>query len=327
MISKKTIREILIGMGLMFLLTGCSIRPALSQKELLKTADNQSTLLVEAKKIQNKSTTHVDLAKKATYKIKIKPNKNNKKSLLRVAKKVKSNLEVVENSAIVSNLPKEVIDYSHKVLDYITLIESGKATLYKANQAFHKAEISGANLAFTYNNAKTSNALGKVIENDVVLQEKLSSANKKAKQQKKKAEKETTNKASLTSNQKNLSKKEQLAKAKEQLISKNGILKSKHKLGKTKMPIEEVKVSNNNKNKIPLCWGCLFICLSILIIIAIFLQPSKQDDSMNALTESGGASLFTRPKPRGYQLFLLRTTESLTLLLIIALVLLNFIRK
>lgn len=324
--SKKIGRGLLVGLGLMLLLSGCSIRPALSQKELLKKVDDQSILLVEAKKIQNKATTQVDLAKKTTYKIKIRPNKNQKKSLFKVAKKVKSNLAAVENSAVVSNLPKGVISYSNKILDYINLLEDGKATLYKANQAFHNAEVSATKLSVTYNNSKTTNALGLVVENDAVLQEKLAKVNQKAKSQKK-TTKSSTNKASLNNNQKKLSKKEQLANAKKQLISKNGILKSKHKSGKTKMPILKLKSQNPNKNKIPFVWGCLFIVLSILIIISIFLQPSKQDDSMNALTESGGASLFTRPKPRGYQLFLLRTTEGLTLLLVIALILLNFIRK
>lgn len=92
------------------------------------------------------------------------------------------------------------------------------------------------------------------------------------------------------------------------------------------IPVKRVDLSPNNKKyviSIPTIWGIAFIIISVLIISVIYLQPNKSNDSMSALTTTGGAELYNRPKPRGYQLFLVRTTKILILILSIMLILFN----
>lgn len=87
------------------------------------------------------------------------------------------------------------------------------------------------------------------------------------------------------------------------------------------IPIKKVNVYKKHMINIPLGWGISFVVISILIITVIFLQPNKSNDSMSALTTTGGAELYNLPKARGYQLFLLRSTKVLIILLIVLLAL------
>lgn len=57
------------------------------------------------------------------------------------------------------------------------------------------------------------------------------------------------------------------------------------------------------------------IILCVLIIISVFLQPSKANDNMNALNDAAGNSLMSQAKPHGATLFMLRLTTSLIILL------------
>lgn len=91
---------------------------------------------------------------------------------------------------------------------------------------------------------------------------------------------------------------------------------------------EKKKASQSKKPKIPksritfsLAQGIAIILVSILIIVVIFLQPNKSDDNMGALTATGGDSMFAKPKPRGYELFLIRATE-FSIILLLAVILL-----
>lgn len=68
----------------------------------------------------------------------------------------------------------------------------------------------------------------------------------------------------------------------------------------------------------------LIFILSGLLIISVFMQPSKADDQMNALTDTAGAGLMNDNKPRGYALYMMRTTEVCLALLVIVLLILEF---
>ncbi|ANZ61613.1 preprotein translocase subunit SecG [Secundilactobacillus paracollinoides] len=46
---------------------------------------------------------------------------------------------------------------------------------------------------------------------------------------------------------------------------------------------------------------------SVLIIIAVLMQPSKQDDAMSALS-GGSPDLFQQQKARGFEAFMQRVT-------------------
>lgn len=62
--------------------------------------------------------------------------------------------------------------------------------------------------------------------------------------------------------------------------------------------------------------GIVLILVSVLLIVVVFIQPSKSDDSMGALSATGGDSMFAKPKPRGYELFLIRSTEVLIVVML-----------
>ncbi|QBO35506.1 preprotein translocase subunit SecG [Periweissella cryptocerci] len=65
----------------------------------------------------------------------------------------------------------------------------------------------------------------------------------------------------------------------------------------------------------------LLIVVSVLIVVAVMMQPSKQQDAMNALT-GGAGDLFAEKKARGFEAVMQRATAVLgTLFFVIALAL------
>jgi protein translocase, SecG subunit len=55
------------------------------------------------------------------------------------------------------------------------------------------------------------------------------------------------------------------------------------------------------------------IIVSVLIIIAVLMQPSKQQDALNALS-GGGGDLFTKQKKRGFEAVMVKVTYVLLVL-------------
>ncbi|MHA8110755.1 preprotein translocase subunit SecG [Lactobacillaceae bacterium Melli_B4] len=53
--------------------------------------------------------------------------------------------------------------------------------------------------------------------------------------------------------------------------------------------------------------------ISILIIIAVLMQPAKTNDAMSSLT-GGADDLFAKSKPRGFEAFMQRVTTVLGVL-------------
>ncbi|MCH4056588.1 preprotein translocase subunit SecG [Lapidilactobacillus gannanensis] len=65
----------------------------------------------------------------------------------------------------------------------------------------------------------------------------------------------------------------------------------------------------------------LLIIVSIAIVIAVMMQPSKQQDALNALS-GGGGELFGQTKKRGFEAVMERVTAVLgALFFVLALVL------
>lgn len=67
-------------------------------------------------------------------------------------------------------------------------------------------------------------------------------------------------------------------------------------------------------------WGTAILILCVLIIATIFMQPNKSDDNSDALMDES-----LKPKPRGYTLLMLRSTEVLSILLVIIMITMNMI--
>jgi len=57
----------------------------------------------------------------------------------------------------------------------------------------------------------------------------------------------------------------------------------------------------------------LLIIVSILIVIAVLMQPTKQQDALNALS-GGGGDLFSNQKKRGFEAFMVKVTYVLLVL-------------
>lgn len=51
----------------------------------------------------------------------------------------------------------------------------------------------------------------------------------------------------------------------------------------------------------------LLIIVSVLIIIAVMMQPAKTDNASSALS-GGAADLFSKQKPRGFEAFMQKVT-------------------
>ena len=54
----------------------------------------------------------------------------------------------------------------------------------------------------------------------------------------------------------------------------------------------------------------LLIIVSVLIIIAVMMQPAKTDNASSALS-GGAADLFSKQKPRGFEAFMQKVTAVL----------------
>ena len=79
---------------------------------------------------------------------------------------------------------------------------------------------------------------------------------------------------------------------------------------------------NNTQKRINDSCEIALLALGAILIVLVFSQPNHQSDTMEALSDVNySASLFSRSKPRGKDLFLLRSTKLVLLLLIIGLLL------
>ena len=68
----------------------------------------------------------------------------------------------------------------------------------------------------------------------------------------------------------------------------------------------------------------VLIIVSILIIIAVLMQPTKQQDALNALS-GGGGDLFSNQKKRGFEAFMVKVTYVLLVLFFVCSIVLVYL--
>lgn len=68
----------------------------------------------------------------------------------------------------------------------------------------------------------------------------------------------------------------------------------------------------------------ILIIVSILIIIAVMMQPSKQQDALNALS-GGSGDLFSQQKKRGFEAFMAKVTAVLAAIFFICALILAYL--
>lgn len=69
----------------------------------------------------------------------------------------------------------------------------------------------------------------------------------------------------------------------------------------------------------------LISLLGILMLVVLFLQKPKDNSNMDVLTDTGGSDLFSRPKPRGYNKFMLIATKVMISVFVAILVIIQVI--
>lgn len=278
-------------------LTACSSNSfkkedLLSKKDLNKEYIQTTKILVESRGEVGKQ---VDQKSKSKN---IRLSRKNKAVLSKNVSKLKQLNEKLDFSVkTAAKYPKALRDYNNQTSDYIKGLLKEETTK-AAIQKFHKTTKTAYQLQFQYVNEEnkyldialaSDQASGKKVDQDVSIKEASKSENKNKKRQQSKATKEN-----------------------KKLEKKLGMKVKKTKVTKKPSPVN-----------IPLGWVVWFSLIALVLIVSVFLQPNKSNDSMSALTNTGGAELYNRPKPIGYQLFLQRVTEGAIAVLVISLIIFN----
>ena len=68
----------------------------------------------------------------------------------------------------------------------------------------------------------------------------------------------------------------------------------------------------------------LLLVVSVLIIIAVLMQPGKTDNAAGSLT-GGTSELFSKQKPRGFEAFMQKVTTVLGVLFFVLALILEYI--
>ena len=68
----------------------------------------------------------------------------------------------------------------------------------------------------------------------------------------------------------------------------------------------------------------LLLVVSVLIIIAVLMQPAKTDNAAGSLT-GGTSELFSNQKPRGFEAFMQKVTTVLGVLFFVLALILEYI--
>lgn len=272
-------------------LAGCTKKASMTNKQLTTeyTRDTEAALISRgtvAKQVSTKS----------------KKNDGDYIKLTAKSKKVLSQEKAVVNKGYkkvsaanngAGKYPSDLANYQKQVLNYISVLQNG-GTVKQAKSEFHKIATQGQEINIKYQGMKQNRFLNIATFSDEASGYKSQSPlsiTPTDKKQKKSSD--SSNKAPF-----NPQDKKPAAK---RLTRKNII----------------------NETSITPGWGIWLIVVCVVIIASVFLQPNRSNDAMNALTESGGATLFDRPKPKGYELFLMRTTEVGTVILVISLIVFN----
>lgn len=291
--KKKLYSIISVAVASLFI-AGCQVKTTMNRSELNKAFKTDTAVLVDSKKIELAT-------KKSNSKIKV--TDQNLEQLGKDQSKVLKIQDKLDNSKIVSSYPKDVSEYNQSVYKYTTMLRKG-STPKALNSQFHKTALQGTKIVKKHQDGKFDKTFKEVLAADNLDGYKLTSSEyKKAGLVLKKSKKPSS-----------ASTSEKTAKL---LPKDNKQDKAKHN--------QAIK-AYQRKHSVRVLEGLAFVS-AIMVIVFIFLQPSKQDDSMNALADNGGSTLFNRPKPQGYALFLIRSTEFFMLVMVGSLIALDFLSK
>ncbi len=295
--SKSKWYAVLMVIVLAVVLAGCQIKPVLSKKTLNGYFNADTQVLVNAREIADQKMSQ----SKDNNRIML--NQKERKVIKKDRARVAEIQQKLSKAKMISDYPKSVQAYTQNVDRYLLLLESGSPK--KAlKQQFHKTSLMGTKIIAKHNNGKFSKTFRVVLAGDKLSGYKLTSnAYQKAGLSIKKNNKQKENSSSV--------KSAKLLPAK----NKNDMAQQKKKTAQYQ-----------HRPAVRMLEGMAAFS-AVMVILVVFLQPSKQDDSMSALADNGGATLFTRPKPRGYTLFLLRSTEFWLLTMVSALICLELLVK
>lgn len=265
-------------------LSGCSKKASMTNKELTREFTKNTESALMAR-----STVAKQVSTKKTPSGYVKVNQKGMDYLAEQKKSVNSSLKKVSKSNNgVGKYPNDLVNYEKQILNYISVLQN-KGTIKQAKSEFHKIVVQGQEINVKYQNMKQNRYLNIATFSDQVSGYKGQSALTITPTEKQKNTKDSSNKKPLNE--------------------------------QDKPKVKKVNAINETSINVP--WGIWFVFICVVIITSVFLQPNRSNDAMNALTESGGATLFNRPKPHGYQLFLMRTTEISTIVLVASLVIFN----
>jgi protein translocase SecG subunit len=285
--SKNTFKVFFIALTIILVglnLGGCSKKASMTNKELTSEFTKNTESALMAR-----STVAKQINTKATPKGYVQVSKRGMKFLNEQKASVNKSLSKVSKSNTgVGKYPSNLVNYEKQILNYISVLQN-KGTVKQAKSEFHKIVVQGQEINVKYQNMKENRYLNIATFSDQASGYK--------------------GHIPLTISPTDKNKKTKESSDKEPLSEQN------------KPKIRKANVIN--ETTITISWAIWFFIICAVIIMSVFLQPNRSNDAMNALTESGGATLFNRPKPHGYELFLMRTTEISTIILVISLIVFN----
>lgn len=281
---------------------GCSPKKPLTKTALNREFNENTTYVLKARALIAKQV------KKGSKDTKIELDKKDVPKLLAIKKELNNSKETLQKANI-SDYPSRLVKYNSQVLAYVNLLESEGSTA-KAKAAFHKVVNSGESILIKYQDSqKVPKLFAVALQADAASGYELDASSGIA--------------HATKSETFSIDKNGKLKKVKNSDKSATSSTKnSQTSQGKT--PTSVTTPLSTKIIKINPFISVVLLILSILIIILVFLQPNKNQDSMNALTETGGDTIFSIPKEKGYKLFLTRSTEILIAALTIILIIYNW---
>lgn len=267
-------------------LAGCSMKTPLTQNKLTSEFEKNTTSVLNVYKYEEA---------KAQFKDKKSKNfiKGYDKNIEKEKKKVKKSVtEELQGADQYSGYSKDVYQYSKAVLDYISTAKGDMAI--KKNKArqdkkYDKVAKAAVKVGTSTTSKQAKKYVSSVVGNDVQLQAKAQLAQGKKRKQQYKDKKK--NKRSAYDDNDPYVKRQ----------------------GQQNLKKKESTIININWG-----WGIGLLAVSGLLITTVFLQPNKSEDNSDALLDES-----KRPKPRGYELLMLRSTGVLIAVLVLMLIIMG----
>lgn len=271
-------------------LAGCSpVRRNLSKHEYTNCFSKTSKDLAASEKLAEKiyNKDQTTVNKKKKKKISKKEKERLLKQVGQYADHTQKSLDTLQKYDTFTSYPSAVINYCHKALDYEQAVMN-EEPYSSLQKKYHKAVKQAIEVT------------------------RIGGFEKKAQN--------VTKKVMLGDPHYTVKRLIKIDKKGHKTVVKSENARKK----KTKKP--KVKLPPKSTIHFSIVQGIVVILVSGLLIVVIFLQPNKSDDNMGALTATGGDSLFSKPKPRGYELFLVRATQMSILLLLLVIFLVGRFR-